>query len=88
MKGLGGFLIFAGIVVIVMAIFGFILLANTGATGQEMDLAIGFADLFDAQESLSVGEQLQVFCIQNRVVLLIAGAASLIVGFVLRKKSG
>jgi hypothetical protein len=85
MKSLGKFLVVAGIALIVLGVAGYVLLSSSGYSADTVDLAIGISNTFGAQGSMDSESRTILWLVQYRTTFLIAGAASFIVGFAMRK---
>ncbi len=87
MKGFGLLLILAGIVVLALGIYGFITLSSNELPGEYTDWAIDTFNAFGGGSTLTASQSFQLALVRNRVLLTVIGAAGIVIGAVLRKKS-
>ena len=88
MKKLGVFLIVVGLITVILAGYGYAQLSSsasqTGLRQRDVEALLSLGSAFGMESEMSFQEQLQMFSIQNRSALLIAGAAALLLGIVLK----
>ncbi len=87
MRRIGLFLILAGIVVLGLGIYGFIELLSNELPGELTDWAIDTFNALGGGNALTTGQSFQLSLVRNRVLLTVTGAAGIVIGALLRKKS-
>ncbi len=88
MKKLGVFLIIVGLITVILSGYGYAQLSRsasqTGLRQRDVEALLSLGSAFGMESEMSFQEQLQMFSIQNRSTLLIAGVAALLLGIVLK----
>jgi hypothetical protein len=87
MKGFGLLLILFGVVISAFGIYGFITLSSNELPGGYTDWAIDTFNALGGGSALTASQSFQLALVRNRVLLSVAGAAGIVIGAVLRKKS-
>lgn len=79
-------LIIIGIILLAGAIYGFATVGNTGVSGDAVDAVVDAASAVGITQNLGFGEQVKLFLVDNRVILAIVGAVSLLAGLFIKPK--
>ena len=87
MKGFGKFLIVIGCLLLIASIAGFIMLSQTGVSGEYMDFAIGLSNAMGASAYMDGGSRFVVMLVQYRVTTLVAGLVCVVLGAVMAKSN-
>ena len=79
-------LIILGIILLAGAVYGFVTVGNTGAPAEVVDAVVDAAEAVGVTEGADFGSQVKLFLVDNRIILAIVGAASLLAGLLIKKK--
>jgi len=80
-------LIILGIIAIAGGAFGYITMNNAGVAAGVFDFASDLAGQLGLTSSLTFEQQARLFLVDNRTILVIAGAVLLLVGLAVRKRA-